>query len=46
MFNNWVWSKVDVQNYPFGWLRLENRFLKIIKLNNDDKKCEKYSTVN
>ena len=36
--------KVDVQNHEFGWVRFQNRFLKL--LNNDDKKCKQNSTVN
>ena len=35
--------KVDFQNHQFGWVRFEIFFR---LLNNDDKKCNKNSTVN
>ena len=36
--------KVDVQNHEFGWVRFQNRFLKL--LNNDNEKYSKNSKVN
>ena len=44
MYNYWVWAQSRIKNHPFGWLRFENWFFKL--LNNDDKKCIKNSTVN
>ena len=37
-------KKVDVQNRTFGWIHFRNSFFKL--LNDDDKKCNKNSTVN